>query len=87
MSSEKSHIVLSKQEEKTFLLRFNKIVDLISREKEINNTLFFSKKNQKDFLKKILNHGLTSACNEIPKWRKELLLKDLNVLFESMKIN
>ena len=87
VSSEKSHIVLSKQEEKTFLLRFNKIVDLISREKEINNTLFFSKKNQKDFLRNVLNQGLKSACNEIPKWRKELLLKDLTALFEPLKIN
>lgn len=84
---EKSHVVLSKQEEKAFLLRFNKIVDLISKEKEINSTLFFSKKNQKDFLKNVLNYGLTPACNEMPKWRKELLFKDLNTLFESVKVN
>ena len=84
---ERSNVILSKQEEKTFLFRFNKIVDLISTEKEINNTLLFSKKNQKDFLRNALNYGVISACNEMPKWRKELLLKDLNALFGSMKIN
>ena len=84
---ERSDVILSKQEEKTFLFRFNKIVDLISTEKEINNTLLFSKKNQKDFLRNALNYGVISACNEMPKWRKELLLKDLNALFGSMKIN
>ena len=87
VSSEKSLIVLSKQEEKKFLSSFNNIVDLISRDKEINSTLFFSKKNQKDFLRNVLNQGLKSACNEIPKWRKELLLKDLTALFEPLKIN
>ena len=84
---ERSNVILSKQEEKTFLFRFNKIVDLISTEKEINSTLLFSKKNQKDFLRNALNYGVISACNEMPKWRKELLLKDLNALFGSMKIN
>ena len=84
---ERSNVILSKQEEKTFLFRFNNIVDLISTEKEINSTLLFSKKNQKDFLRNALNYGVISACNEMPKWRKELLLKDLNALFGSMKIN
>ena len=64
-----------------------KIVELISRQKEINSTLLFSKKGQKDFLRNVMNYGLISSCNEIPKWRRELLFKELNGLFESMKIS
>ena len=78
--------VPTKKEEKEFLINFNKVVTLISKQKEINSTLLFSKKGQKDFLRNIINDGLKYSCNELPKWRKDLVLKDLSGLFESMNI-
>ena len=39
---------ITKAEEVDLLLRFNKVVEIISKREKINPTLFFSKKAQKD---------------------------------------
>ena len=59
----------------------NKIVDDIAEQKEINPTLFFSKKAQKEFLRLVLIKGLDFACKEITSWRKGLIKEEiLNLL-------
>tara|TARA_X000000950_G_C13903580_1_gene655873 strand:- start:1015 stop:1842 length:828 start_codon:yes stop_codon:yes gene_type:complete len=64
---------MSRAQEAELLQRFNYIVDTISDQEEINPTLFFSKKLQKDFLRLVLNKGLDMACEEITAWRSNLI--------------
>ena len=64
---------LSRAKEAELLQRFNFIVDTISCQEEINPTLFFSKKLQKDFLRLVFNKGLDVACEEITTWRSNLI--------------
>ena len=64
---------MSRAQEAELLQRFNYIVDTISDQEEINPTLFFSKKLQKDFLRLVLNKGLDVACDEITAWRSNLI--------------
>jgi ribonuclease D len=64
---------MSRAQEAELLQRFNSIVDTISDQEEINPTLFFSKKLQKDFLRLVLNKGLDVACDEITAWRSNLI--------------
>ena len=69
--------VLTKAEETDLLLRFNKVVEKISKQEKINPTLFFSKKSQKDFMRLVLKEGLEQACNEITPWRSKLIREDI----------
>jgi len=69
--------VLTKSQERNLLERMNKIILDISTKEEINPTLFFSKKAQKDFLRIALDKGINFACNQITAWRRELIEKDL----------
>jgi len=72
---------VSKSQEMEYLKDFNLIVEKISRREEINPTLFFSKKAQKDFLRLVLNRGLDVACNEVTAWRSSLIKEHiLNLL-------
>jgi len=72
---------VTKSQEIELLRNMNKIVEDIAEQKEINPTLFFSKKAQKDFLRLVLMKGLDSACNEITLWRKDLIKEEiLNLL-------
>ena len=64
---------MSRAQEAELLQRFNYIVDTISDQQQINPTLFFSKKLQKDFLRLVLNKGLDMACEEITAWRSNLI--------------
>ena len=64
---------MSRAQEAELLQRFNNIVNTISDQEEINPTLFFSKKLQKDFLRVVLNKGLDTACEEITAWRSNLI--------------
>ncbi len=68
---------LSKAEENDLLLYFNETVVEIAEREKINSTLFFSKKNQKDFLRLVFIKGLDFACEEITPWRSELIRDDL----------
>ena len=52
---------------------FNEIVINIAEREEINSTLFFSKKNQKEFLRLVLLKGFEDASKSITNWRKELI--------------
>tara|TARA_B100000212_G_scaffold110488_1_gene82192 strand:- start:1787 stop:2611 length:825 start_codon:yes stop_codon:yes gene_type:complete len=72
---------ITKAEEADLLLRFNKVVQIISKKEKINPTLFFSKKAQKDFLRLVFKVGIENACNEITPWRSQLIKEDtLNLL-------
>ena len=68
---------ISRAQEDNLLSRLNQIVNRIAEEEEINPTLFFSKKAQKDFLRLVLHEGLESASSNITSWRKELILEDI----------
>jgi len=64
---------ISKSEESNLLNKFNEIIINISTRERINSTLFFSKKNQKDFIRVALGEGLEEAFQTITLWRKELI--------------
>ena len=69
--------IISRAEEKDILIKFNKTVEKISKREEINPTLFFSKKAQKDFLRLVIKEGLEIACKEITDWRSQLVREDI----------
>lgn len=64
---------ISRAQEAELLKEFNKIVNTISSQEEINPTLFFSKKAQKDFLRLVFDLGLETASKEITVWRSDLI--------------
>ena len=64
---------ISKSEERNLLNKFNEIIINISSRENINSTLFFSKKNQKDFIRVALGKGLEEAFQTITLWRKKLI--------------
>ena len=69
--------IISKAEENELLYKFNNIVVEIAARENINPTLFFSKKFQKDFLRLVYLQGLDVACEQITPWRKELIREGL----------
>ena len=71
---------ITKAEEVDLLLRFNKVVEIISKREKINPTLFFSKKAQKDFLRLVFKVGIEIACEEITTWRSQLIKKEIQNL-------
>ena len=68
---------ITKAEEVNLLSRFNNIVETISKRENINPTLFFSKKAQKDFLRLVFKEGIEVACKEITAWRSQLIKEDI----------
>ena len=72
-ASEELRSNISKNEEKNLLNKFNEIVINISSKQKINPTLFFSKKNQRDFIRVALSKGLEDAFAAITQWRRELI--------------
>ena len=68
---------ITKAQESEILGEFNKIVETISINKQINPTLFFSKKAQKDFLRLVYIEGLDSACKKITPWRSEFIKHEI----------
>ena len=73
---------LSKSEESNLLSNFSNLVNSISEKKELNATMLFSKKNQREFLRSCFFNGLSFALKRIPNWKKDLLLDDLCLLFK-----
>ena len=73
---------MSRLEEKNILVNFNKIVLTTSEKLEINPTIIFSKRNQRDFLRKTLNEGFEAALQIIPNWRRTLFYEELHQLFK-----
>ena len=71
---------LTRNEERNLLNKFNEIVINISDKERINPTLFFSKKNQKDFLRLVLDRGLEEASISITNWRMNLIKNSLQAL-------
>ncbi len=65
--------IASKAQEAEILSKFNNLIEDISKREKINQTLFFSKKFQRDFLRLVFQKGLDFACNEITLWRSELI--------------
>ena len=68
---------ITKAQELEILVKFNRIVETISKNKQINPTLFFSKKAQKDFLRLVFIEGLDLACKKITPWRSELIKNEI----------
>lgn len=77
LSIYESKRTLSKAEEIEMLDRFNDVVEDISKRENINPTLFFSKKSQKEFLRLVFLEGLSSACQGITEWRSQLIKGDI----------
>mgnify|MGYP000392006418 FL=1 len=73
---------LTKAEEKNLLNKFNEIVLNISKSEEINPTLFFSKKSQKDFLRLVFSEGIEEASSKITVWRADLILDSLKDILQ-----
>tara|TARA_B100000700_G_C15025258_1_gene847813 strand:- start:730 stop:1563 length:834 start_codon:yes stop_codon:yes gene_type:complete len=71
---------LNKSEESNLLRKFNEIVIHLAEREEVNPTLLFSKKNQKEFLRRVLNQGFKDASKFITNWRKELIKAPLEKL-------
>jgi ribonuclease D len=79
---EDAAIELTKAEEKTLLNKFNEVVLYTAEAQNINPTLFFSKKSQKDFLRLTLDIGLENALNKITNWRYELIETPISSLLK-----
>jgi len=73
---------LSKAEENNLLNKFNEIVVHIAEVEDINPTLFFSKKSQKDFLRLIFIEGIEEASNKITNWRSVLITDPLSDILQ-----
>jgi len=71
-------ISLTKSEENNLLNKFNEIVLNIAEREKINPTLFFSRKNQKNFLRLIFNKE--DAYRAITGWRTHLIKDQLDKL-------
>ena len=71
---------LNKTEENNLLFKFNEIVISIAKKEAVNPTLLFSKKSQKEFLRRVLNHGFKDASKFITNWRKDLIKVPLEKL-------
>ena len=71
---------LTKLEERNLLNTFNDIALNIAEIEQINPTLFFSKKNQKTFIRLALKEGPEKAFKDITSWRGELIRIPLNKL-------
>ena len=73
---------LTKAEEKNLLNKFNDIVLHVAELQEINPTMFFSKKSQKDFLRSAINKGFEKATSEITNWRSLLITEPFGSLLK-----
>lgn len=69
---------LNKSEERILLSKFNDVVIYLAEKHKVNPTFLFSKKNQKYFLRRVLNDGLDKAFLEITEWRSEILREPLS---------
>ena len=74
---------LTKSEERNLLHKFNDMVLNIAEVEKINPTLFFSKRNQKEFIRLALSKGSEEAFKGITIWRKELIKDSLFKLLSS----
>ena len=75
---------ISKEEEKKLLTEFNAQILLIAKKYKINHIMFFSKKNQKEFLRTAIRKDLSQALGNITLWRRKLFENYLNNFFEKL---
>ena len=80
-SSEKE---INKKVGKKILIYFNNLIEDISERKKLNPTLFFSKKNQKDFIDLSMKYGLDNSLKRLTLWRRELLSEPLGTIFKEI---
>ena len=80
LNSEEPASSLSKSEENNLLFKFNEVIVDISKKQGINPTLFFSKKNQKNFIRSALLIGPEEAYKRIANWRESLIREDVKSL-------
>ena len=73
---------LPKAQENELLQRFNTLIEEIATREGINVTLFFSKKAQKEFLRKVLIQGVERAFDNLTEWRKGLLSEEVMSLLK-----
>jgi len=71
---------LTKSEERNLLNIFNDIVLDIAEREQINPTLFFSKKSQKELVRLALNTSSEEALRTLTGWRRKLIRDSLNKL-------
>ena len=75
---------LTKKEEMNLLNKFNELVIGISQKNNVNPTLFFSKKIQKEFLRIVLSEGIDVGLNTTTEWRSELIERPLKELLQDL---
>ena len=68
---------IAKSKESGLLIELNEIIQKIAINENINPTMFFSKKAQKDFLRLIFFQGIDFALNQITDWRRSLIKENL----------
>ncbi len=73
--------VIPKSEENIILNKMNKLIENIAEREQINPTMFFSKKSQKEFIRLALGEGMDIAFNEITDWREELIRDFIQDIF------
>ncbi len=64
---------ITTNEEDKIIRRFNDQVIKISQIQKINPTLFFSKRNQKHFIRYLIDLGDEEALSQITQWRASLI--------------
>mgnify|MGYP001224515042 CR=1 FL=1 len=72
--------LISRNQEEELLNKFNELVLSLSIDKAINPTLLFSKRSQKDFLRKAMKSDLHQAFQATTNWREKLLKEPLELL-------
>ncbi len=75
---------LTKKEEINLFNQFNELVISISKINNVNPTLLFSKKIQKEFLRIVLSEGIDIGLNSTTEWRSELIKRPLRELLQKI---
>ena len=78
-------VTLTKPEERIAVKDFNKIILRISEKERINQTLFFSKKLQKIFIRNLFSMGIELAFKDMSKWRCDLLRNEIESFYFEYK--
>jgi len=77
---------ITKNQERRFMFAFNEIVEDLSASQKINPTLFFSKQNQRDFLRTCQAQGIEEALRGLSKWRRNLVEDPISDLVSEILI-
>ena len=80
----KNNKKLTKSEEQKYLNKFNKLIVSTSKKWQINSTILFSKKNQRDFFKLLLKSDLDFCLSTLPEWKVNLLENHFREIFKQL---